>query len=106
MGILYSLYWRVAFKQNFDRQYMMYYLVQPIMGFVLGAVTHLIITAGFLTFNNAAGALSPITTLVQLVIGFIAGFRQRVVYLMIDKLVQKIAPEESDKSPDNVVPEQ
>jgi hypothetical protein len=106
MGILYSLYWRVAFKQNFDRQYMMYYLVQPVMGFVLGAVTHLIITAGFLTFNNTAGALSPITTLVQLVIGFIAGFRQRVVYLMIDKLVQKVAPEESDKAPDNVVPEQ
>ncbi len=105
MGILYSLYWRVAIKQNFDRQYMMYYLVQPIMGFILGAVTHLIIAAGFLFANNTDGATSTITTVVQMVIGFIAGFRQRLVYLMIDKLVQKIAPEESDRTPDSVVPE-
>jgi hypothetical protein len=105
IGILYSLYWRVAVKQNFDRQYLMYYLVQPIMGFMLGAVTHLIITAGFLTFN-AAGATSDITVILQMVIGFIAGFRQRLVYEMIDKIVQKIAPEESDKSPTSVVPEQ
>jgi hypothetical protein len=105
IGILYSLYWRVAVKQNFDRQYIMYYLVQPIMGFMLGAVTHLIITAGFLTFNNAGGALSDITVILQMVIGFIAGFRQRLVYEMIDKIVQKIAPEETDKSPSSVVPE-
>lgn len=103
IGILYSLYWRVAVKQNFDRQYMMYYLVQPIMGFMLGAVTHLIITAGFLTFN-ASGATSQITVILQMVIGFIAGFRQRVVYLMIDKLVQKIAPEENDRTPESVKP--
>jgi hypothetical protein len=104
IGILYSLYWRVAVKQNFDRQYLMYYLVQPIMGFMLGAVTHLIITAGFLTFN-AAGATSEITVILQMVIGFIAGFRQRVVYEMIDRIVQKIAPDETDKSPTSVVPE-
>ncbi len=105
IGILYSLYWRVAVKQNFDRQYIMYYLVQPIMGFMLGAVTHLIITAGFLTFN-ASGATSQITVILQMVIGFIAGFRQRLVYEMIDKIVQKISPEEPDKSPTSVVPEQ
>jgi hypothetical protein len=106
IGILYSLYWRVAIKQNFDRQYIMYYLVQPIMGFILGAVTHLIITAGFLTFNNANGAASPITVILQLVIGFVAGFRQRLVYLMIDKIVQKIAPDTDDRTPVSVVPEQ
>lgn len=105
IGILYSLYWRVAVKQNFDRQYIMYYLVQPIMGFMLGAVTHLIITAGFLTFN-AAGATSQITVILQMVIGFIAGFRQRVVYEMIDRIVQKIAPEEPDRNPVSVIPEQ
>ncbi len=103
IGILYSLYWRVAVKQNFDRQYIMYYLVQPIMGFMLGAVTHLIITAGFLTFNSNA-ADSTITVILQMVIGFIAGFRQRVVYQLIDNLVQKIAPEDSDRSPESVRP--
>jgi hypothetical protein len=104
IGILYSLYWRVAFKQDFDRQYMMYYLVQPIMGFILGAVTHLIITAGFLTFSSS-DSIGPITVILQLITGFVAGFRQRVVYEMIDKIVQKVAPEETDKSPTSVVPE-
>lgn len=102
ISILYSLYWRVAFKQNFDRQYIMYYLVQPIMGFFLGAVTHLIITAGFLTFN-ASGASSQITVILQMVIGFVAGFRQRLVYRLIETLVQKIAPEESG-TPESVKP--
>jgi ABC-type sulfate transport system permease component len=83
----------------------MYYLVQPIMGFMLGAVTHLIITAGFLTFN-AAGAASEVTVILQMVIGFIAGFRQRLVYELIDRIVQKVAPEETDKSPTSVIPEQ
>jgi hypothetical protein len=105
IGILYSLYWRVAVKQNFDRQYMMYYLVQPIMGFFLGAITHLIITVGFLTFN-ASGVTSEITVILQMVIGFVAGFRQRVVYELIDKIVQKISPDEPDKSPMSVIPEQ
>jgi len=112
MAILYSLSWRVAFKQEFDRQYIMKYLVQPIMGFMLGAVIFFITSAGFLLFNPSANTSTGEMVVggsqmvaIQIILGFIAGFRQRVVYLLIDKIVQKIAPEEGDtKGPSSVVP--
>ncbi len=106
IGILYSLYWHVSMKQDFDRQYVMYYLVQPMMGFVLGAVVFMIISAGFLFIKTENASGNQTIIYLQILLGFIAGFRQRVVFEMIDRLVQKISPQEKDKSPVSVVPEQ
>jgi hypothetical protein len=100
IGILYSLYWHVAMKQDFDRQYIMYYMVQPIMGFILGAVVYFIIGSGFLVVNlaidrsaNTGTVLaSPTIIAIQIVFGWIAGFRQRFVFEMIDKIVQRVSP--------------
>jgi hypothetical protein len=99
IGILYSLYWRVAIKQDFERQRVMYYAVQPIMGFVLGAIVYFIIGAGFLVINFASqtGAdsndvLSSSTVIaLQIVTGWVAGFRQRFVLEMVDKIVQRFS---------------
>jgi len=115
IGILYSLYWHVAMKQDFDRQYVMYYFVQPVMGFVLGAVVYFIIGAGFLLINfasdpssDAGRVLSSGTVIaLQLIFGWIAGFRQRFVFEMIDKIVQRLAPEkegDESKEPVSVIP--
>ena len=116
IGILYSLYWHVAMKQDFDRQYVMYYVVQPVMGFILGAVVHFIIGAGFLFINfastqntDAEQVLSSSTVVsLQVVLGWISGFRQRFVFEMIDKIVQKWSPrgeeETESKEPVSVVP--
>ena len=110
VGILYSLYWKVAMKQNFDRQYVMYYAVQPIMGFVLGAVMYFIIGAGFLVVNFAteptnnladktADVLaSQVVIALQIVVGWIAGFRVRFTLEIVDKVVQRF----SGKGDDNV----
>ncbi|MCX7707180.1 MAG: hypothetical protein N2204_04145, partial [Anaerolineae bacterium] len=48
VGALYALWWHISEQQNFDRNYMMWYLVQPLMGLVLGGITFLILTGGFL----------------------------------------------------------
>jgi hypothetical protein len=116
IGIFYSLYWHVAMKQDFDRQYVMYYLVQPIMGFVLGAVVYFIVAAGFLVISFAAfpegtsneEVLASRTVIaLQIVLGFVAGFRQRVVFEMIDRIVKKLLPrseEEPDQNPVSLVP--
>ncbi|MEW5961487.1 MAG: hypothetical protein AB1801_27540, partial [Chloroflexota bacterium] len=116
IGIFYSLYWHVAMKQDFDRQYVMYYLVQPIMGFVLGSVVYFIIAAGFLVISFAAfpegtsneEVLASRTVIaVQIVLGFVAGFRQRVVFEMIDRIVKKLLPrseDEPDQGPVSLVP--
>ena len=106
IGIFYSLYWHVAMKQDFDRQYVMYYLVQPIMGFILGALIHFILVAGFLVFRINEQAVDTLTAL-GVVIGFTAGFRQRVVFEMIDRLVKRLLPrseDEPDAKPVSVVP--
>lgn len=116
IGILYSLYWHVAMKQDFDRQYVMYYMVQPVMGFVLGAVVYYVIAAGFLLFNFASDPAADSqkvlgsTTVValQVLFGWIAGFRQRFVFEMIDKIVQRVSPrpegDDESKSPVSLVP--
>ena len=106
IGIFYSLYWHVAMKQDFDRQYVMYYLVQPIMGFILGALIYFILVAGFLILNISESNAQTATAL-GIVLGFIAGFRQRVVFEMIDRIVQKLLPkskEQPDSAPVSVVP--
>lgn len=106
IGIFYSLYWHVAMKQDFDRQYVMYYLVQPIMGFILGAVIYFIVVAGFLLFN-VSGQTAETITAISVVLGFVAGFRQRVVFEMIDRIVKKLLPrskEEPDAKPVSVIP--
>jgi hypothetical protein len=106
IGIFYSLYWHVAMKQDFDRQYVMYYLVQPIMGFVLGALIYFIVVAGFLIFRFDEQAVDTVTAL-GVVLGFVAGFRQRVVFEMIDRIVKKLLPrskDEPDEGPVSLVP--
>ncbi len=106
IGVFYSLYWHVAMKQDFDRQYVMYYLVQPIMGFILGALIYFILVAGFLILN-VSDANAETATALGVVLGFIAGFRQRVVFEMIDRIVQKLLPrskDQPDSGPVSVVP--
>jgi hypothetical protein len=115
IAILYSLSWRVAIKHEFDRQYIMKYLVQPIMGFILGALIFFITTAGFLFFGGgerlltttSEGAFLGVSQLValQILLGFIAGFRQRVVYYMIDRIVKRLSPKPTEsREPTSVVP--
>ena len=93
----------------------MKYLVQPIMGFILGALIFFITTAGFLFFgggdrllvSSEAGAFLGVSQLValQILLGFIAGFRQRVVYYMIDRVVKRLSPKPTEsKEPSSVVP--
>ena len=38
IGALYSLHWHVSVQQDFDRQYTLWYVVQPFMGFVFGGL--------------------------------------------------------------------
>ncbi|GAB4424584.1 MAG: hypothetical protein Kow0031_03660 [Anaerolineae bacterium] len=93
--ILYDLSWHVSIRNDFDRQYVMKYLVYPIMGFVLGAVVYLITGAGFIAINTFAG--SPANTLsagvlsVQVVLGFVAGFQQQIVYDMADLIMRRFS---------------
>jgi hypothetical protein len=96
-GILYSLYWHVSHKRDFHPQYIMYYLTQPILGFILGAVLFFIVAAGFLSVGQ--GDLlknSEVVVALYVLLGWIAGFRQKFVLEMIEKIVRRILGRSND----------
>lgn len=94
VGALYALWWHISEQQNFDRNYMMWYLVQPLMGLVLGGITFLILTGGFLILQvdlsddkaSTGARLLPYLTAV------LAGFRQNFVYEQLERLISLFTP--------------
>jgi hypothetical protein len=109
VGSLYSLYWHAAVEQDFDKQYLMWYIVQPIMGIILGGIVYLIIASGFYsvqvlagqagTFEEAAQTMAnPAIKAFHSVVACVAGFRQRFVYEMLDRVVQVLTPKVQTKA--------
>jgi hypothetical protein len=104
VGSLYSLYWHAAVEQDFDKQYLMWYIVQPIMGVILGGIVYLIIAAGFISVQVLATQTTtsvgeatqtmanPAIKSFHSMVATLAGFRQRFVYEMLDRIVQVLTP--------------
>ncbi len=97
VGGLYSLWKHIAEKQDFDKQYTVWYTLQPISGIVLGGIIHVFVMAGFLSmFYQVAGAEAVADQGNQAVFWFpvllavIAGFRQNFVYALIDRVVELV----------------
>jgi len=94
VGALYSLWWHISEQQDFDRHYLTWYLVQPLLGLVLGGIVFLLMAGGFLLLQvnlqdpNAATAarLLPYLTAV------LAGFRQNFVYEQFNRLMALFTP--------------
>ncbi len=94
VGALYSLWWHVSEKQDFDKRYNMWYLVQPVMGFVLGGIVYLIIATGFLALQGtpptaeAARGVQMFPSLVAV----LGGFRQKFVYELLERIIRVLTP--------------
>ncbi len=94
VGALYSLWWHVSEVQDFDRRYIMWYLVQPIMGFVLGGIVYLIIGSGFLALQGTVPSAKE-TIGVQLfpaLVAVLGGFRQKFVYELLERIIRVLTP--------------
>lgn len=88
VGALYSLYWHVAEQQDFDRQYNMWYVVQPIMGAMLGAFIYLIVVSGMLAMSINIQTVS--SSWFPSALACLCGFRQKFILELLDKLVEVI----------------
>jgi len=94
VGALYSLWWHISEQQDFDRQYLTWYLVQPLLGLVLGGIVFLLMAGGFLLLQvnlqdpNAATA----ARLLPYLAAVLAGFRQNFVYEQFNRLISLFAP--------------
>ena len=108
--ILWRLYYRVSIKQDFDPQYLMYYIVKPVLGFVLGLVMYFLVAVGTTVVSPSGGTTSlpaaGATTgfMLTMLLGFVAGYRQEAVFDMIYVLIKKIAPEGDKSGPKSVKP--
>lgn len=101
VAILWTLYYRVSVKQDFDRQYLMWYMVKPILGFVLGLVMYFLLIAASSLFGNpgtAPGFDSATGIALAIFFGFVAGFRQDNVYDWIYVIIKAISPKASAES--------
>jgi hypothetical protein len=89
LGALYSLYWHAAKVKDFDKQYVMWYVVQPVIGVIIGALVYVIIGAGFLTLigETSSGQQTPLQ-LFPYAVACIAGFRQRFILEVVDRMIQ------------------
>ncbi|MBO9361589.1 MAG: hypothetical protein J7452_05230 [Thermoflexus sp.] len=87
--IFYSLYWHVAIRRDFDRQCVMWYPVQPILGSRIGTIIFVIIPVGFFTIR---GTPAPANLLFAYLIAFISGFQQRFFLEPIERIVQTFTP--------------
>ena len=99
VGAMYVLWIHVSERQDFERQHIMWYVSQPIMGLILGGVTFLIINAGLLSLQGGQIAAQQLRTEIQFfpaLIAFIAGFRPQFVFGLLTKIIKVINPTENE----------
>ncbi len=98
VGSLYSLRWYVS-RRQYDVEHNLSYLAHPIMGVILGGVVYFLFRAGFFALQAAQasfgnmGAVEQILTAqspVLILISILAGFKQKFVYEMLDRVMRAI----------------
>jgi hypothetical protein len=94
VGGMYALWYHISDRQDFDKNYSMWYYVQPLMGLVLGAITFLILAGGFLIVqvNIADPNASAGARLIPYLVAVLAGFKQDFVYDQLERVVSIFAP--------------
>lgn len=88
VGAFYALWKHIASEQDFDPQYYLWYLTNPILGIALGAFVFLVFQAGF--FSLTAGSEEGIairSALVIYVFAWVSGFKQNVVYDIVRRIL-------------------
>jgi hypothetical protein len=106
LGALYSLYWHAAKVKDFDKQYLMWYVVQPVIGVIIGALVYVIIGAGFINLigETASGQQTPLQ-LFPYAVACIAGFRQRFILEVVDRMIQFLTGATTKNEPPAEQPE-
>jgi hypothetical protein len=98
-NMLRELYLSVSYRQDFDRQRLMWYLVQPVIGAVLGGTIYLFVASGYFSIQRlfspeaslSSGTIgAPSVIMIQLTLGWVVGFRQSVINQLILKLISDI----------------
>lgn len=100
VGALYALWKHVSDDQDFDAQYWMWYVTNPILGVALGGLIFLLIQAGFLSLTAGNTSTGIQSAAVIYVLSWICGFKQNVVYELVRRILDafRITGESSSQS--------
>jgi hypothetical protein len=95
VAMLGDLYRHTALKQDFHRQQVMSYLVQPVIGLVFGGCIYLFVASGYLSLESLTGIApavvdSPTVIALQLVLGWLVGFRPKILLNLVRRVVQAV----------------
>lgn len=88
VGGLWSLWKHVARDQDFNKQHTMWYLVQPIMGIILGGVIHLLFMAGVIVVQASSNTTAAFWF--PSLVACLVGFRQNYAYAWLDSVARLI----------------
>ena len=84
LGLLYSLYSHVAIDRDFDRQFLLWYLVQPFLGMLMGVIVSLFLLAGVFLVDATGPAVQALGALLSIA----TAFRQNFVYAWLESLLR------------------
>lgn len=88
VGALYALWKHIAKEQDFDAQYALWYVTNPILGLALGGFVYLLIQAGFLSLTAGASNGETINSAAVIyVFAWICGFKQNVIYEIVRRIL-------------------
>jgi uncharacterized membrane protein len=89
---------KVISRNEFDRQDVMRYLVQPLSGFIVGSVMFFLVSSGLLLVSNPfGGPTEPITfsQFILILLGGLAGFGQEIVYERAEEIIIRFSKNKS-----------
>ena len=104
IGGFYSLWRHIAEEQDFDKQYTVWYTLQPIAGLGVGGIIHLVTLAGFLSMfvqvsDNAAAVAQNNQSVLWFpaLLAVVAGFRPNFVYSLLGQIIELVGHRADDK---------
>ena len=103
IGALWSLWYHISERRDFDREYNIWYLTQPIMGMVLGGLVYLLFATGLLVLQAGTQTTSESlgARLLPSLIAAIGGFRQNFVYEQMGRIVELFSGRQGQNEPPN-----
>ncbi len=86
VGALLTLWTHIAREQDFDRQYNMWYITNPIMGVVLGSFIFLVVRSGLLSLTSSSSGIESPWLVYTL--AWLTGFQQNVALELVRRMIK------------------
>jgi len=99
-GALRSMWVHIAKDRDFDPQFLMWYLINPILGAVLAIFAFWVAQLGLVTMSGGTGAgATGNGVFVLYVLGWLVGFQQNVAYQLVEQAIKMIFKRDETTKP-------